>query len=128
MKARVKADVNKPRKFFKRVDLGLPDNYTLGNLLDMCDQNLDAQIQIYDDGDYYNPYYGVALVWEHTETPEEVTARVAKEEAARAKREAGAEKRKQQMLARAARKAAEQEAAERAIYEKLKSKFGDVSS
>lgn len=123
-----KDPITQPRKLIKRIDLGMPDNYTLGSLLDMCDQNLDAQIQIYDDGDYYSPSYNIQLCWEHTETEAEVAARVAKEEAARANRAASAEKRKQQMLERAARKAAEQEAAERAMYEKLKAKFGDASS
>ena len=112
-----------PHTYPRSADLDLNRPYTLGELLDMCDQNPEAQIEIHDDTSYYDTEIYWRLTWLHTETPEETQQRIQKEQAQQQKREAQAELRKQRAQERALKKAAEQEASERALYEKLKAKF-----
>lgn len=117
-------DKHQPQTYPRSAQLDVQRTYTLGELLDMCDQNPNALISITDETAYYDTEIYWRLTWLHTETPEEAQKRIAREQAQQQKRAAQAELRKQRAQERAAKQAAEQEASERALYEKLKAKFG----
>jgi hypothetical protein len=86
-----------PHTTHHHVQLERDRSYTLRELMHLCGDNLEAQINISEEGNYTPDLYW-NLTWLHTESELEMQQRVVKEQMKRQKREENTALRKQKTI------------------------------